>query len=141
MKNVFGFIGDALEWLHSKRKVDSPISAPPQSPDQSARELRGDEKWFEDLVNAEKAISKAAARGMHLAQYRDFVMGCIDNVMLDHGAQTIEDVGVPYDPLRHRPSTVMEVPDGMMVSGIVSPGVMIKERVLRRAKVEISKER
>lgn len=142
MKTPFMYCREILEWLrNSKHPEPKPRSVPNPKPDPEPQLCSPDaETWFDDLINAEKKISKAVSRNMSATDYRDFAMSCIDDVMFNHGALPIEECGVPYDPLYHRPSAVMEVADGEVVSEVVMPGVILNGRVLRRAKVNFSKE-
>ena len=132
--NLFKYLTESFEWLRKRKEGTSseqtpePVHNPSESP------------WLDEIISIEKIIHKAASQGLTMMQYRDFVISSLDSLLLNNGAQEINEVGVAYDSTKHRPNVAVEVPSGMIVSSVLKPGIIFNGRVLKRATVEFSKE-
>lgn len=135
MNSLFKYLLEPLEWLKNHKGGSRPEPVPEMIPNSS------ETPWRDELISLEKNIHQAASQGLSITQYRDFVISSLDSLLLNNGALPIDEIGVPYDAIKHRPSVAVEVPDEAIVSNILQAGVMFNGRVLKRATVEFTTEK
>lgn len=134
MNSLFKYLLEPLEWLKNHKGGSRPEPVPKLIPSSS------ETPWRDEVISLEKNIHQAASQGLSIAQYRDLVISSLDSLLLNNGAQPIDEIGVPYDTIKHRPNVAIEAPDEAIVSNIIQAGVMFNGRVLKRATVEFTKE-
>ena len=99
--------------------------------------------FLEVLDNLDRALAAAGDRaGDPLVQGVSLVRQQFLSTLESLGVQRIDPMGQPFDPTRHEAVSMVATPDGTaqgQVVGVVKPGYVIGDEVLRPAMVAVSR--
>ena len=98
------------------------------------------EKIFDKLVSTERGIVQLCDTKKVDCNVRDAILSRLDDVMFNFGAIPIDDDERIFDIVRHIPSDGIETPDGTPIVDVLTPGIVINARILRRAVVKVSRK-
>lgn len=107
------------------------------------------ERFMSDLLpvrdSLERGLAAAedpAATVEALKEGKQLIMKMLTKVMGDHGLETIDPAGEPFDPEKHEAMTMLPSPDHdeNTVIDVLEKGYQLHERLIRPAKVVVSRK-
>jgi len=111
--------------------------------------LRTLERFMGDLLPVRdslerglEAASDPAATVEALTEGKQLIMKMLSKVMGDHGLQTIDPLGEPFDPEKHEAMTMLpsDQHDENTVMDVMEKGYQLHDRLIRPAKVVVSRK-
>ena len=96
----------------------------------------------DSLERGLEAASDPAASVEALKEGKELIMKMLSKVMGDHGLQTIDPAGKPFDPEKHEAMTMLPSPDHdeNTVIDVLEKGYQLHDRLIRPAKVVVSRK-
>ena len=96
----------------------------------------------DSLERGLEAASDPAASVEALREGKELIMKMLTKVMGDHGLQTIDPAGEAFDPEKHEAMTMLPSPDHdeNTVIGVLEKGYQLHDRLIRPAKVVVSRK-
>ena len=96
----------------------------------------------DSLERGLEAAADPAATVEALKDGKQLIMKMLTKAMGDHGLQTIDPVGEPFNPEKHEAMTMMpsEEHDENTVIEVLEKGYQLHERLIRPAKVVVSRK-
>ena len=96
----------------------------------------------DSLERGLEAAADPAATVEALKEGKQLIMKMLTKAMGDHGLQTIDPVGEPFNPEKHEAMTMMpsEEHDENTVIEVLEKGYQLHERLIRPAKVVVSRK-
>jgi molecular chaperone GrpE len=96
----------------------------------------------DSLERGLEAATDPAATVDALKEGKQLIMKMLTKAMGDHGLQTIDPAGEPFDPEKHEAMTMIpsEEHDENTVIDVLEKGYQLHERLLRPAKVVVSRK-
>ncbi len=142
MEKLFkGFVKSVDEEQEANQKL---LTAPREPSitvdDVTSKHSASIEKVFDKLVSTERGIVQLCDKKKVDCNVRDAIISRLDDVMFNFGATPIDDDERIFDIVRHIPSDGIETPDGTPIVEVLTPGVVINKRILRRAVVRVSRK-
>jgi molecular chaperone GrpE len=107
------------------------------------------ERFMGDLLpvrdSLERGLAAAedpAATVEALKEGKQLIMKMLTKVMGDHGLETIDPAGEPFDPEKHEAMTMLPSPDHdeNTVIDVLEKGYQLHDRLIRPAKVVVSRK-
>ena len=111
--------------------------------------LRTLERFMNDLLPVRDSLERGleaandpAATVEALTEGKQLIMKMLAKAMGDHGLQTIDPVGEPFDPEKHEAMTLLtsDQHDENTVIEVIEKGYQLHDRLIRPAKVVVSKK-
>jgi molecular chaperone GrpE len=111
--------------------------------------LRTLEHFMSDLLPVRDSLERGleaandpAATIEALTEGKQLIMKMLSKAMGDHGLQTIDPVGEPFDPEKHEAMTMLtsdQHPENTVID-VIEKGYQLHDRLIRPAKVVVSRK-
>ncbi|MGA9573514.1 MAG: nucleotide exchange factor GrpE [Lysobacterales bacterium] len=111
--------------------------------------LRTLERFMSDLLPVRDSLERGleaandpSATVEALSEGKQLIMKMLTKTMGDHGLQTIDPIGEPFDPEKHEAMTMLtsDQHDENTVIDVIEKGYQLHDRLIRPAKVVVSRK-